>query len=88
VGRPSAAVRGFHQAGDPDRHGRTGGCGQCDPEAAVQWLAQYCNAVTLEFESREWMRPPFSPLWRAMSIALRVRLLRGEVKDFEAARPE
>jgi hypothetical protein len=61
---------GFHQAGDSI--GLVyGWLWQCDPEAAVHWLAGYGNAVTLEFESRGWMRPAFGPLWRAMRIALK-----------------
>ncbi|UQX13416.1 type II toxin-antitoxin system Phd/YefM family antitoxin [Candidatus Mycobacterium methanotrophicum] len=75
---------GFHQAGDSI--GMVfGWLWQCDPDAAVEWLAKYAYAVTSEFESRGWARPAFGPLWRAMRIAVKVRLLDGEVRDFEEA---
>ena len=75
---------GFDQAGDAI--GMVfGWLWQCDYAAAVQWLARYGDAVTVEFESRGWMRPAFGPLWRALSGALKVRLADAEINDFQAA---
>lgn len=75
---------GFHQAGDSI--GRVlGWIWDCDPEEAVHWFAQYSIAVTEQFERRQWARPPLAPLWRALSIALGVRLTKDEISDYEQA---